>query len=99
MKAKVRIIANPKGAVKAFASVDLDGLIINDLKIIEGKNGLFVTLPTRAYEDAGETKYAQIVYVSDEDLFAKIRDAVLAVFNEETGDAEKKSTKNGRWSK
>lgn len=95
MKVKVYPIPNPQGAVKAFASVDLDGLTINDVKIIDGKNGLFVSMPTRSYEVDGETKYSQIIYISDEELYNSICDAVLAEYDR---GGEKKSGK-GRWTK
>lgn len=86
MKAKVNVIPNPKGKVKAFASIILEqgALTINDIRVIDGKNGLFISLPTRPYEEDGETKYATIVYVSDENLYKEIEDCVLDEYEKAT---------------
>lgn len=39
-------IADPKGAVKGYASVTIDGMFgAHGLSVVEGKNGLFVSMP------------------------------------------------------
>ena len=94
MYAKVNVIPNPKGKVKAFASITIEqgALTINDIRVIDGKNGLFISLPTRPYEEDGETKYATIVYVSDEKLYKEIEDCVLDEYEKATT-----RRKGGRW--
>jgi stage V sporulation protein G len=39
-------IAEPKGKVKGYANVNIDGMFaVNGISIVEGKNGLFVSMP------------------------------------------------------
>ena len=40
------------GRMKAVASVTLDdALVIHDIKVVEGHNGLFVTMPSKKLQD------------------------------------------------
>lgn len=69
----IRKVANA-GNFLGSASVTLDGaVIINDCKIMNGKNGKFVSLPERKGKDE---KYYNVVWVVDnrlrEDITAKI---------------------------
>ncbi len=69
----IRKVANA-GNFLGSASVTLDGaVIINDCKIMNGKNGKFVSLPERKGKD---DKYYNVVWVVDnrlrEDITAKI---------------------------
>ena len=80
MKAKVKLLENSKSKVKAFVSVEHEGITINDIKVIDGKDGLFISMPTRSYESDGETKYVNIVYVNDEDLFGDMTETVLKAY-------------------
>ena len=52
---------NLKGALRAFFTADLGTLSVEDMKLVEGSNGLFLGFPSRSYEVSGETKYADIV--------------------------------------
>ena len=79
---KVRKLPNPKGAVKGYASVSVGGLLdVNDLSVVEGKNGWFVGMPYREYELNGEKKKAYFVWITDEALRSEISEAVLAEYN------------------
>lgn len=81
---KINVLKKSKSAVKAFCSVSVGGVLtINGVKVIENKEGVFASLPTRPYEVDGETKYANIVYVTDEDLYEKIQDVVIAKYEKE----------------
>lgn len=52
---------NLKGNLKAFFTADLGTLSIEDMKLIEGTNGLFLGFPSRSYEVGGETKWSDLV--------------------------------------
>ena len=82
------------GSIKANVSLNIDDqVIINDFKIIEGKNGLFISNPQRAYQDGKDTKYRDIAYFMDQDVKADFEDAVFAEYEK----YQKKAT--GRRSK
>ena len=56
------------GNTKAFFTVLLGPIEINDVRLVDGKNGLFVGFPSRKYEHRTEgTKYADIVRLATND--------------------------------
>lgn len=76
---KMRKFDRDESKVKGACSVVLaDGRIkINNVTIVEGKNGLFVSLPQRKGKD---DKYYNIVSIRDDDDLQAIKDAVMAAF-------------------
>ena len=66
ISARVNPLADQSGNVKAMASVNIDSAIgINDLTIVEGKNGLFVSYPQTKDKDGN---FRDIVeFLKDED--------------------------------
>ena len=61
VKIKFMNAKNLKGATKAFFVADLGVLSIENMKLIEGSNGLFLGFPSRSYEANGETKWVDLV--------------------------------------
>lgn len=68
--------------IKAIVDVTADGsLAIHGLKLIEGKNGLFLSMPADKWKDTqtGETKHIDIVHPTNADtraeLFKAVKDA------------------------
>ena len=61
---EVRIIPvkSGNGSTKAYASINLDGVFaVNDIRVVEGKKGLFISLPNRKGKDKdGNEKYYDI---------------------------------------
>lgn len=60
-KYAMRVIDGKGSLLAYFNVVDVDlGIEFRDVRLIEGKNGVFVGAPFRSYEDkkSGETKYA-----------------------------------------
>ena len=56
LQARVNLFSNQTGNIKAFASVTLDGAYVaNDLKVMDGAKGLWVSMPNRKIKD-GEYK-------------------------------------------
>jgi stage V sporulation protein G len=69
------------GALKAFADITInDVLVVKGLRVVEGKNGLFVSMPQTQGKD--NRWYDSISPVSAEARQA-IQDEVLAAYNEE----------------
>lgn len=42
----IYLLSKPKGSVKAFAAINLDGISIRNIPIIDGPNGLHVLPPS-----------------------------------------------------
>lgn len=67
------------GTLKAFADVVLDGVIlIKGLRVVEGKQGLFVSMPQQ--QNKKDQKWYAIVSILDEGLFTEVRNAVMDAY-------------------
>ena len=70
--------------LKAVASITIDGVFaVNELRIIEGKNGLFVAMPSRQSNDG---TFRDIAHPINAETRKVIEDAVIKKYNEEVGN-------------
>lgn len=77
--------------VKGLASVELDGLIINEIRIIEGKNGFFVGMPQYRGKDG---KYHDLAFTFDGYQKTRIQDEVLTAYQIEINKIQPESIQN-----
>jgi stage V sporulation protein G len=84
MKLDVRIYKTKgEGAVKAFAVVTLDdAYAIRNIKVVDGAKGLFVAMPSEAYEKDGEKSFRDTFHPVNSDARQALVDAVMAAYNE-----------------
>jgi DNA-binding cell septation regulator SpoVG len=56
------------GKIVAFADVDVaNGVIVRGFRLVRGERGLFATVPSRAFQAEGRTRYyAQVSFSSTE---------------------------------
>ncbi len=67
-----------EGAVKAYASVSLDGeFVVKGLKVLENENGLWVSMPSRKAKDGS---YQDIFHPTSREARDKIVSAVLDAY-------------------
>lgn len=88
---KVYKISNSKSNLKAFASINLDDeLVVKNLKVVEGKNGLFTAFPS---EKGSDGNYYDMVYALNDDTRDYINEKVLEAYEaQEDEKPAKKST-------
>lgn len=81
----VKIRKYENNAVRAFASVTFDdALVVTGLTIMEGKNGLFVSMPQTKGKDAdGKDKWFDICFPISKEGRQAITDAVLEAYEKE----------------
>lgn len=75
MKTELVNVKEPKfkGNVLAFGDLKIeDAIIIKGVKVVNGKNGVFLGMPSRKNEKTGE--WHEIVYVEDKDLRNQLAD-------------------------
>jgi len=65
--------------LKAFVDVSLDGVVIKGLRIVEGSNGLFVSMPRHQGKDG---KWYNTVYPTTKEIQQKLSDLVLAAYQD-----------------
>ena len=66
----------PQGKLIGFASVNIGGVVIDDFKVVNGENGIFLGSPSKA-DPSSRTGYRNTVRVTDRDLKARM-DALTA---------------------
>lgn len=104
--AKVNLVKNPQGPLRAYATVVIDGLIeINGFRVVEGSKGLFVAAPqtkgAKQTED-GKDQYFDDVRFSDADekgiseTKQKVQAAVLEAYGAALGSTGRGDTAAAR---
>jgi stage V sporulation protein G len=74
---RVRRIAS-EGKLRAYATITFDNqFVIHNLKVIDGKSGLFVAMPSRKTK-SGEFK--DVAHPISSDFRAVMQDAILEAF-------------------
>ena len=69
---------NDEGPTMAYATVKLGGcFVIRDVRVVEGRNGLFISMPSRKAED----KYEDICFPCTKEFHQQFKDAVLEAYN------------------
>jgi stage V sporulation protein G len=75
---EIRIIPVDRGALRAYVNITFDhSLVVNDIEIIEGPNGLFLAMPTRELSD-GTT--LDIFSPADAETAKQLQDVVIAEY-------------------
>lgn len=70
--------AKDGGRLKAYATIVFDSVfIVRDLKVIEGQNGYFVSMPSRRRKDG---TFRDIVHPLNSEMRKNIEDAVVAEY-------------------
>lgn len=78
---EVRITLRNEDKLKAFASITFDDcFVVRGLKIINGSQGFFVSMPSRKRKDGG---YQDIAHPINNEMRKAIEDKVLDAFESE----------------
>lgn len=78
---RVHVQSPPQGKVLAFVDIRLDDvLVITRLRIIDGRNGPFVAMPS--WKDKETGAWADFVIPQDDELRRHVQDTVLAAYRE-----------------
>lgn len=78
MEVSVRPIA-PQGKVIGFASIDFGSVVVDDFKIVNGANGLFVGMPSKPAPGT-RTGYRATVRVTDRELQEQMNAAAAQAY-------------------
>ena len=87
LQARVNLLKNQTGNIKAFASVTLGGeYVINDLRVMDGAKGLWVANPSKKGKD---DKYADIFFPITKKARQDLFDCVLKEYEKKVaGESE-----------
>ena len=83
---RVRLVAKDELKLRAVASITIDEcFVVHDIKVIEGKDGLFISMPSRKTPD-GEFK--DIVHPINTETREMIKSAVLVAYEKAKVETE-----------
>lgn len=86
MELKVQRIVPAKGdgATRAFADVSADGILaVHGLRVVEGKNGPFVAMPSSKGSDG---KYYEVAHPTTKEAREALNEAVLSAYHKLEAD-------------
>lgn len=79
----IRIFPVDEPKLKAFVSIIFDhSFIVSDIKIIEGTNGLFLSMPSKKRKDG---TFKDIAHPLNSETRKMMEDAVIAAYHEAAG--------------
>ena len=83
LKARIDRMVNA-GNVKAIASVSLDGMfVVKNLKVMDGKKGLFVSMPQESYPGKdGQKKYSNTFFALTNSAKMQLQQVVLDAYQQ-----------------
>lgn len=85
---------NGTSNIVANASITVDDSIVIYCKVIEGKNGKFLSMPNHSYEDEnGERVYKDDVYFLSKELMNDVLDMILDELEKAEKPKSKRTTK------
>ena len=84
IKAKIDRMVNT-GNVKAIASISLDGMfVVKNLKVMDGKKGLFVSMPQETYSGKdGQKKYSNTFFALTNSAKMALQESVLQAYQQQ----------------
>ena len=78
---EVRVFPVEEEKLKAYVTIIFDDcFVVRDLKVINGKSGLFVAMPSRKRKDG---TFKDLAHPLDNGTRKKIEDKILAEYNKE----------------
>ena len=75
-------LSSRKGPTKAYANLTLDDVfVIRSIKVVEGKNGIFVSMPSRRLRDG---EFQDICFPITAEFREEIQNEVINCYEKET---------------
>ena len=87
---RINSLRNDDTHIKGYASANIGGAFaVHNISIIEGKNGLFMSMPQRSYQDEnGEKKYADIFHAVTKEAYDALNNKVMEAYKEAQSQSE-----------
>jgi len=83
---RIRLVTKDDSKLKAVASFTIDNaFVVHDVKIIEGANGNFITMPSK---QAPSGEYRDIAHPLNTETREQISSAILAAYEKEKAKQE-----------
>jgi len=74
----IKLVKNTQSKVVSFADITINDIfVVKDLKIVNGRNGLFATFPQKSYDKNGSPEYYDIAHPLSGDLRKYIQQLII----------------------
>ena len=73
------------GKTRAYFDVQINGVSIKGCRLVEGENGLFVSMPSVKKEKDGEVTYQTMVFFNDDNLKVEVLNSAKARYDTPDG--------------
>lgn len=84
---RIRLVTKEDSKLKAVASMTIDEcFVVHDIKVIEGKDGLFISMPSKKTPDG---EYRDVVHPINTETREKVIEEILKAY--EKAEAENKA--------
>ena len=82
---RIRLVSKEDAKLKAVASITIDDcLVVHDIKVINGREGMFISMPNRKTPDG---EYKDIVHPINTETREELKKAVLDAYEQEVNKA------------
>lgn len=79
---KIIPVRKQDSKVKAFCSVRIGEIMINDIRLMESKNGMFIAFPSKTIQFRGQTSYVPYCEIVDKKLLKEVHHIVYTAYTE-----------------
>ena len=90
MKLEVKnmyLVKSGEAATKAYCNVIIGDFLISNIRLVQGKNGLFLSFPEKKMEDkrTGEVQYEAYCKVMDKKMLKDLHHLVFTTYQQKLG--------------
>lgn len=90
---RVYLYESDKSNTKAFVSVTIGGVFtISNITVVEGKKGLFVSMPQRLMGKGRKAEYKDICFPVTKDFREELYTKILDAYEEEVSEVTRRMT-------
>lgn len=83
---RIRLVNKDDAKLKAVASITIDDcLVVHDIKVISGREGMFISMPSRKTPDG---EYKDIVHPINTETREELKKVILDAYEQEANKAE-----------
>ena len=76
----IKVYKIKSDSLKANVAVTFNDLLVVYFKLIEGKNGMFISWPNHSYKEGSKTKYRDDVYSLNKEFVDDLTDLIIEAY-------------------
>jgi len=82
----VKVVRRESNQLRGFATINIDdSFVVKNIKIIQGKNGLFIAMPSYKLKNG---EYKDVAHPLNTETRTQLEELILAKYNEEFSEGE-----------